>query len=51
MDTELGNPNLKWAETLWRYRRKHSGTPATTVAATEALRLAGESKHFESKSY
>lgn len=37
--TDANNPNLKWSETLWRYRRKHSGTPATTLATTEALRL------------
>jgi hypothetical protein len=36
---DASNPNLKWAETLWRYRRKHPGTPATTLATTEALRL------------
>jgi hypothetical protein len=36
---DANNPNLKWAETLWRYRRKHPGTPATTLATTEALRL------------
>ena len=36
---DANNPNLKWSETLWRYRRKHSRTPATTLATTEALRL------------
>lgn len=36
---DANNPNLKWAETLWHYRRKHPGTPATTLATTEALRL------------
>lgn len=36
---DANNPNLKWAQALWRYRRKHPGTPATTLATTEALRL------------
>ena len=33
------HPNLKWAAKLWRYRDKHPGTPATTIATAEALRL------------
>ena len=33
------HPNLKWAAKLWSYRRKHPGTPATTIATAEALRL------------
>ena len=37
--TDANNPNRKWSETLWRYRRKHSGTPATTLATTEADRI------------
>lgn len=24
--SDANNPNLKWSETLWRYRRKHSGS-------------------------
>ena len=37
--SEPNNPNLKWAATLWEYRKKHPGTPATAIATTEALRL------------
>ena len=37
--SEPNNPNLKWAATLWEYRDKHPGTPATAIATTEALRL------------
>ena len=37
--SEPNNPNLKWAATLWEYRNKHPGTPATAIATTEALRL------------
>ena len=37
--SEPNNPNLKWATTLWKYRSKHPGTPATAIATTEALRL------------
>ena len=33
------NPNLKWAATLWEYRNKHPGIPATAIATAEALRL------------
>jgi tetratricopeptide (TPR) repeat protein len=33
------HPNLKWTAKLWRYRDKHPGTPATTIATAEALRL------------
>jgi len=33
------NPNLKWSATLWQYRETHPGTPATTIATIEALRL------------
>ena len=37
--SQPNNPNLKWAATLWEYRNKHPGTPATAIATTEALRL------------
>jgi len=37
--SEPNNPNLKWTATLWEYRNKHPGTPATAIATTEALRL------------
>ena len=37
--SEPNSPNLKWAATLWEYRNKHPGTPATAIATTEALRL------------
>ena len=40
------HPNLKWATTLWRYRRKHPGTPATTLATAEALRLLIRADHI-----
>ena len=33
------HPNRKWAATLWRYRLKHPGTPASVVATTQALIL------------
>src|SRR5256714_6434454 len=33
--SEPNNPNLKWAATLWEYRSKHPGTPATAIATTE----------------
>jgi len=36
---DTNNPNLKWSATLWQYREKHSGTPATVIATVEALRL------------
>ena len=31
------HPNLKWAATLWRYRLKHPGTPATLAATTQVF--------------
>ena len=37
--SEPNNPNLKWAATLWEYRNKHPGIPATAIATAEALRL------------
>ena len=36
---DISNPNLKWSATLWQYREKHPGTPATVIATVEALRL------------
>ena len=37
------HPNLKWADTFWRYRLKHPGTPATAAATTQALTLLNRS--------
>jgi len=36
---DANHPNLKWAATFWHYRLKHSGTPATSLATTQALTL------------
>ena len=36
---DANDPNLKWSASLWQYREKHPGTPATVTATTEALRL------------
>lgn len=41
--TDPKHPNLKWAKTLWTYRIKHPGTPASTLATVESLRLLNRS--------
>lgn len=40
---DANHPNLKWATKFWRYRLKHPGTPAATVATTQALTLLNRS--------
>lgn len=40
------HPNLKWAATFWRYRLKHPGTPATTVATTQTFTLLSRTNNF-----
>ena len=40
------HPNLKWAATLWRYRLKHPGTPATLAATTQVFTLLNRSNRI-----
>ena len=40
------HPNLKWAATFWRYRLKHPGTTATTVATTQTFTLLSRTNSF-----
>lgn len=40
------HPNLKWAAAFWRYRLKHPGTPATTVATTQTFTLLSRTNRF-----
>jgi len=37
---------LKWSATLWEYREKHPGAPATVIATIEALRLLSRADRF-----
>jgi tetratricopeptide (TPR) repeat protein len=43
---DANNPNVKWAATLWEYREKHPGMPASATATAEALRLLNRSERF-----
>jgi TolA-binding protein len=36
---DANDPNLKWSANLWEYREKHTASPATVIATSEAMRL------------
>ena len=43
---DANHPNLKWAAAFWRYRLRHPGTPATTVATTQTFTLLSRTNSF-----
>ena len=43
---DANHPNLKWAAAFWRYRLKHPGTPATTLATTQTFSLLSRTNNF-----
>jgi len=40
------DPNLRWAATLWDYREKHPGKPASVPATFESLRMLNRADRF-----